>query len=184
MKIIIGLGNPENEYAGTRHNIGFFLVDKIKEKYTFPEFEFKKNFQAEISKGKINDTETLLVKPQTFMNLSGEAMQAIMSFYKLTPDDLLVIHDDLDIPLGKFKLATDSSSAGHNGVQNIIEKLGTQKFRRIRIGIGQQQANDDAVACRLAAHNFVLQKFSPEEIEILSGISEEVMNEVEKFIAI
>jgi len=181
MKLIIGLGNPEKEYAGTRHNVGFLLVDKIREKYAFPKFEFKKNFQAEISKGKITDTETLLVKPQTFMNLSGEATQAILNFYKITPDDLFVIHDDLDIGLGKYKLATDSSSAGHNGVQNIIEKLGTQKFRRIRVGIGQ--SIEDKETCRLAtAHDFVLGKFTPEELEILVQLEKDIEQAVENFV--
>ncbi len=183
MKLIVGLGNPENKYAGTRHNVGFFLVDKIQEKYAFPSFEFKKNFQAEISKGQIDGIEILLVKPQTFMNLSGVAAQAILSFYKLTPDDLLIIHDDLDIALGKFKLATNSSSAGHNGVQNIIDQLGTQKFRRLRIGIGQSA--EDANDCRLAtAHDFVLGKFSADEMTTISDISEEIFREIESFILV
>lgn len=182
MKLIIGLGNPEKQYASTRHNVGFMFVDKLKEKYSFPDFESNKKFQAEITKGKIADTEIILVKPQTFMNLSGEATQAILSFYKLTPADILVIHDDLDIALGKYKLATDSSSAGHNGVEHIIEKLGTQKFRRIRVGIGQEM--DGAPVCRLGAHDFVLGKFSAEETDILSDLSKEVIEEIEKNIAL
>jgi peptidyl-tRNA hydrolase, PTH1 family len=182
MKIIIGLGNPEKQYANTRHNVGFFFMDKLREKYALPDFSFNKNFNAETTKGKIAETEVILVKPQTFMNLSGEAVQAIANFYKVTPDDLLVIHDDLDIALGKFKIATDSSSAGHNGVQNIIEKIGIQKFRRVRVGIGQSA--DDASTCRLGAHDFVLGKFSAEETDILSALSKEVVTEIEKMLAL
>ena len=180
MQIIIGLGNPEEKFGDTRHNTGFLFVDKIKEKYALPEFEFKKNFQAEIAKGKIGEAEILLVKPQTFMNLSGEAAQAILNFYKITPDNLLVIHDDLDIKLGNYKLATDSSSAGHNGVQNIIDCLGTQKFRRLRIGIGQK-AEEDEPACRLEAHDFVLAKFSSEELHTLNSLAEEIIKNITTF---
>ena len=182
MKIILGLGNPTAKYIDTRHNVGFFFVDKIREKYSLPEFEFNKNFQAEISKGKINNSEIILVKPQTFMNLSGTSAESVLNFYKLTPADLLVLHDDLDIGLGKYKLATDSSSAGHNGVRHIIEKLSTQKFHRLRIGIGQEV--DGAPVCRLGAHDFVLGKFSLEESDALSRIQENVFEETEKFIAL
>lgn len=176
MQIIIGLGNPGEKYSATRHNVGFFFVDKLKEKYSFPEFALNKKFQAEISKGKIEGVEVLLVKPATFMNLSGAAAQSALDFYKLSPDDLIVIQDDLDIALGKYKLATDSSSAGHNGVQNIIDQLGTQKFRRLRVGIGEEK--EGAPVCRLGAHDFVLGKFTPEETDAMEKISEEIISRV------
>ena len=168
MKIIIGLGNPEEKYIGTRHNIGFEIVEKIREHYSLQggsvtDWEMNKKFNAEISKVVSEGNEILFVKPQTFVNLSGEAVQKILEFYKLTPADIIVIHDDLDIALGKFKIATDSSSAGHNGVQNIIDRLGTQKFQRIRIGIGEEISG--AISCRIDAHDFVLGKFSAEESE-------------------
>lgn len=167
MKIIFGLGNPGKEYENTRHNTGFFVLDKIREKYNFPEFEFNKKFNAEISK----NNEFILVKPQTFMNLSGAAVKNILDFYKLTADNITVIHDDIDLPIGKYKIAVDSSSAGHNGVQNIIEALGTQKFRRIRIGIKPECDIKDA-------SDFVLQKFTPEEIEIIEKQAEEIEKEL------
>ena len=182
MRLILGLGNPEDKYAGTRHNVGFIFADKLKEHWAFPAFAFNKNFNAEISKGTIDSVEVMLAKPQTFMNLSGVATQAILSFYKLTPNDILVIHDDLDIALGKYKLATDSSAAGHNGVRDIIEKLGTQKFHRVRVGIGQEI--DGAPVCRLGAHDFVLGKFSADEAVVLSTISKAIIEEIEKIIAI
>ncbi len=168
MKLIIGLGNLEEKYIGTRHNVGFEFLDKLKTDLNFPEFEFNKKFNADISTNK----EITLVKPQTFMNLSGEAVQSILSFYKLSPDDILVIHDDKDIVLGEYRLATDSSSAGHNGVQNIIDKLGTQKFKRIRIGVG--------VETDLPSEVFVLQKFSDEESEKIKDVLEKVLEEVKK----
>lgn len=163
MKVIIGLGNPGIKYEKTRHNAGFLAVKRIKENFGFPDFERNKKFSATVSKGEIHGQEVLLVMPEAFMNNSGASVRSIMDFLKLSPEDIIVIHDDLDIPLGKFKVATDSSSAGHNGVRDIIEKLGTQKFKRIRIGIGQEK--DGALVCRLDASDFVLQKFTDEELE-------------------
>jgi PTH1 family peptidyl-tRNA hydrolase len=181
MKLIIGLGNPGEKFQNTRHNVGFLMVDKIKEKYAFPDLEFNKKFNAEISKGTISNSEVLLVKPQTFMNLSGESVRAVLDFYKTSPDDIIVIHDDLDIPLGKYKIATESSSAGHNGVQDIIDKLGTKKFQRIRIGI--KLASDSEDNFKIDAADFVLQKFSDEELEIINGeISKDILLEVEKLL--
>lgn len=178
MKIIIGLGNPGKEYDGTRHNIGFAITDKIKAEWNFSEWEFNKKFNAAVAK---NSSDVLLVKPQTFMNLSGDAVRSVLDFYKLTPDAILVIHDDLDLAAGKYKFATDSSSAGHNGVENIIEKLGTQKFRRVRIGIGEETP-EGAVICRINAHDFVLQKFSEEELEKIKKISDDILNEIKKLL--
>ena len=133
--IIAGLGNPGEKYDDTRHNIGFAMVDKLQEHWNFPAFGFNKKFQAEVSEGNHASQKLLLLKPQTFMNLSGAAVRAILDFYKLTPADIIVIQDDIDIALGTFKVATDSRSAGHNGVQNIIDQLGTQQFTRLRLGV-------------------------------------------------
>jgi len=176
MKIIIGLGNPEEKYVGTRHNIGFAFLDKLRKEMDFPEFNLESKFKAEISKNK----EIILVKPITFMNLSGEAVKAILDFYKLSPEDILIIHDDLDIKVGEYKIATDSRSAGHNGVQNIIDQLGTQKFIRIRVGVGQEQ--DGVLACHLDAHDFVLQKFSEEESKKIQAIEKNILDEIKKLL--
>lgn len=180
MKLIIGLGNPGEKYQNTRHNAGFMMVDKIKEKYAFPDFEFNKKFNSEISKGIIDKSEILLVKPQTFMNLSGESVRSVLDFYKTSPDEIIVTHDDLDIALGKYKIAIDSSSAGHNGVQDIIEKLGTQKFKRIRIGIGQE--TDGAPVCRIDASDFVLQKFNEEELKGINNTLNDLLEQIEEFL--
>jgi len=189
MRLIIGLGNPGEKYVGTRHNVGFEFLDKLKKEWNFPNFEFSNKFNADISEGVSKGVELpigsstpkiLLVKPQTFMNLSGSAVQDIMSFYKLSPDDILVIHDDKDIPLGEYRMATDSTSAGHNGVQNIIDQIGTQKFKRIRIGIGIKSGfpSDLSAEALAKAEVFVLQKFSDEEKEKIEKVLDKVLEEV------
>jgi len=177
MKLIIGLGNPGKEYEKTRHNVGFMMADKIKEKYDFPDFEFKKIFNAEISKNNIDSKEILLVKPQTFMNLSGEAIRAVLDFYKLAPDDILVIHDDIDLALGKYKITEGSGSAGHNGVQDIMDKLSTKDFKRVRIGVGN--ANLRSI---IDPADFVLQRFSEEELKAIENISEDILEEIQKLL--
>lgn len=180
MLLIIGLGNPGKKYTRTRHNAGFFMLDKIQSVFSFPKFEFNKKFQAEISSGEIKNKKIILAKPRTFINLSGEAVRAISDFYKMTPEELLVIHDDIDIELGKIKVAADSSSAGHNGVENIIDVLGTQKFRRVRVGIGKTP--EEKKSCLVDAHDYVLGELSREELEILEKISENVLEEVRKLL--
>lgn len=176
MKIIIGLGNHGKQYLGTRHNIGFEFLDNLKKEMALPEFEFNKKFNAEIS----TKEKTILMKPQTFMNLSGETVRKILDFYKLSADDILVIHDDKDIALGEYRLAEDSSSAGHNGVQNIIDNLGTQKFKRIRIGIAL--SSDLSAGALAKTEDFVLQKFSDEEKEKIEKVLEEIKIFCRKFL--
>lgn len=171
MKLIIGLGNPGKEYDHTRHNVGFLAVDNLCKQWSFAEFSQNKKFEAEISEGTVSGEKILLIKPSTFMNLSGVAVRKIMDFYKLSPADILVIQDDLDILFGTYRLATDSSSAGHNGIKSIIEHLGTQTFTRLRIGIKL------AERCQLSAHDFVLAKFTPEEQKALE---ETVLPNIEK----
>ena len=182
MKLIIGLGNPGKKYSGTRHNVGFEFLDEFKKELNFPEFELNSKFNSLISKGiyklQTKNQELLLVKPQTFMNLSGEAVRSILDFYKLSPENILVIHDDKDILLGEYRLADDSSSAGHNGVQNIIDCLGTQKFKRIRIGVGLPA--DLSAETSVKADVFVLQKFTSEEKEKTDNILGKALEEVKK----
>ena len=179
MKIIIGLGNPGQQYDNTRHNIGFAIVDKLQAHFAFPAFGFHKKFQAEISEGSNAEEKIILVKPQTFMNLSGIAVRAILDFYKLSPADIIVIQDDLDIAIGTFKIATDSRSAGHNGVQNIIDHIGTQQFTRLRLGVGAVTTNTPS--CRLGAHDFVLGRFSAEEKEKINQLFDEILEAIKKF---
>ncbi|MFZ2187430.1 MAG: aminoacyl-tRNA hydrolase [Candidatus Moraniibacteriota bacterium] len=178
MKLIIGLGNPEKEYENTRHNAGFLCVDFLQKELGFGPFALDKKMSAEISSGMLSGEKVLCVKPTTFMNHSGTAAQALVRFYKLAPADIAVIHDDLDISSGEYKTAISSRAAGHNGVQDIIERLGTQDFFRIRLGIGRPQAEprpepgrpaSDTGAC-ISTHDYVLQPFSPEELTQLQEL--------------
>lgn len=188
MKIIVGLGNLGKKYENTRHNVGFLAVDKALDyinKYSHKNSSFKheKKFEAEIAETLIkwddfeNGTFTMrgvdlvLVKPQTFMNLSGKAIKKIVDFYKIkSSEDLIVIHDDIDLEFGKVKIKNNGSSAGHNGVQSIIDNLGTQNFIRVRIGIGRPE-ND-----KIAVEDWVLMKLSDKEIIELDKVFDELIN--------
>jgi PTH1 family peptidyl-tRNA hydrolase len=162
MKAIIGLGNPGKEYEKTRHNAGFLCVDFLRQASDLAAFAADKRMSAEISSGIIGGERVMLVKPQTLMNNSGTAVQALLRFYKLSPADIAIIHDDLDIAPGTYKTTSSSRAAGHNGVQDIIERLGTHDFFRIRLGIGRPA--ETAGAC-ISPHSFVLQSFSEEELK-------------------
>ncbi len=135
MKLIIGLGNPGTEYADTRHNIGFMVVDKLARELGTQAPQWKEEERFGAMTVKIGDV--MLAKPVSFMNRSGEVVSAIMHYYKLTPADVWVIHDDLDLPIGKIRIREKGSSAGHNGVKSIIEQLHSDSFVRFRLGIGR-----------------------------------------------
>lgn len=171
MKLIIALGNPGKQYENTRHNAGFIILDEIQKTEGFVEFQFNKKFNAEISENNFKGEKIILVKPQTFMNLSGQSVKTLMDFYKIAIEDIIVIHDDLDIDLGAFKISLDSSAGGHNGIQSIIDNLGTQKFKRIRVGIEGAEKKKDRL---MSGSDFVLQKFSPEESETIKNLAKEI----------
>jgi PTH1 family peptidyl-tRNA hydrolase len=138
MKLIVGLGNPGKKYAKTRHNAGFLALDALRAalaEYGPNGWELSKKFNAEISGCAVGAEKIVLAKPMTFMNDSGIAVQLIAHFYKIAPRDIIVVHDDKDIPLGEIKIQTNRGSAGHNGVQSIIDHLGTEDFQRVRIGV-------------------------------------------------
>jgi len=137
-KLIIGLGNPDPEYSQTRHNIGFFIVDKIAED-SEAEFEFDKKINAQIAKGKFNEKPAILLKPASYVNKSGEAVKRMKNKLKIKPADIVVIHDDLDIEFGNFKVSFEKNSGGHKGVQNVIDNLKTNKFWRLRIGTANRK---------------------------------------------
>ena len=154
MILIIGLGNPEEKYENTPHNVGFKTIDLFKERFSFPNFSLKE--KALISK----KDDVILAKPQTYMNESGLAVREIMNFYKIPKEDLWIIHDENDLKLGEFKISKDISSKGHNGIKSIIEKIGTQDFIRFRIGINSNQKED--------LIDYVLKPFSKENTEIIN----------------
>lgn len=137
MKVIIGLGNPGKKYEDTRHNAGFMAIDKISDKWGIPVTQNK--FRALVGEGRIEGEKVLLVKPQTYMNLSGESVAEVLKFYKLIPDDLVVIYDDLDLPTGQLRLREKGSAGGHNGIKSMIQHLGTQEFKRIKVGISRPE---------------------------------------------
>jgi PTH1 family peptidyl-tRNA hydrolase len=158
-KLIVGLGNPGEKYELTRHNLGFRVIDKIAADFDFPELKLASKFKAEMLEKTIDREKIILAKPQTFMNDSGKAVVQISQFYKIEPENILVIHDELDLPLGKLRISFDKSSGGHKGVQSIIDQLGRKDFFRFRIGIGQAEKIDEK--------DFVLGKFLEEEKEII-----------------
>ena len=135
MKLIVGLGNPGKKYEHTRHNMGFDVVDLFSE---LAEIDIDKEaFKGLVGRGKVFDEDVYLLKPQTYMNLSGESVREIVSYFKIPTEDIIVIYDDLDLEPGKIRIRLSGSSGGHKGIQNIIENLGTEEIKRIRIGIGK-----------------------------------------------
>ncbi|WP_174803575.1 aminoacyl-tRNA hydrolase [Martelella limonii] len=162
MLIIAGLGNPGSQYAGNRHNIGFMAADAIADANGFS--PWSKKFKGLIAEGSLGGEKVLLVKPQTFMNLSGESVGEAMRFYKLTPDDLVVIYDELDLLPGKARIKTGGGSGGHNGIKSIDAHCGTQ-YRRLRLGIGHPGAKE-------RVHGHVLGDFAKSDAEWLEPMLE------------
>lgn len=158
--IVAGLGNPGSRYRNTRHNIGFDVIDLIAERWGRP--AFREKFKGEVAlveiPGESGPEKTYLLKPQTFMNLSGESVQPAAVFFKLQPSEVLVIHDELDLPLGRLQLKVGGGSGGHNGLKSVAQSLGTSDFLRLRVGIGRPPAD-----FRGKPSDFVLQAFAPTE---------------------
>ncbi|MBI2098890.1 aminoacyl-tRNA hydrolase [Candidatus Uhrbacteria bacterium] len=174
MKLIIGLGNPGREYETTRHNLGFMALDALRQELELPEFKENKKFQSLVSKGKRQNEEIILAKPLTFMNSSGEAVSRLFSYYKISLSDLLVIHDDIDLPWGAARLVRNRGSAGHKGVESVISSLGAKNFSRIKVGI--------APAVKKETKKFVLGELSKKEGTELPAIMDEVKKTVYKYI--
>lgn len=191
MKLIIGLGNPGEKYEKTRHNVGFIIIDEIQKKLGFPNFEFNKKFNALISEKNIDQNnekknfikklfsstqeKIILVKPQTFMNASGQSVRAILDFYKLSYQDIIIINDDLDIIVGKYKLSSDSSARGHNGVQSIIDHLNTQNIKRVKVGVEQSKGR---ASRQTPGEKFVLENFTPEELPKVTSLTDQIISEI------
>ena len=161
MKLIVGLGNPGNEYAGTRHNIGYMAIDAIADMSGIK--VCKKAFKSVLGNATVEGTRTILLKPQTYMNLSGEAVSAVLSYYKLDPADIIIIHDDMDITFGHIRIKKQGGSAGHRGIASIIKHVNGNNFLRIRAGIGKPPDY-------LTPAEYVLQRFSNQEQDTLKGV--------------
>ena len=181
MKFIIGLGNPGKEYENTRHNVGFLILNqilKIKNQNDNIKFKIEKKLNAEIAKINIDEEEVILVKPQTFMNLSGESVQKVMQFYKVKPEDVVVVCDDLNLDVGQIRIRYAGAVGGHNGIKSIISCVG-QKFWRVRVGIGSNRTDER----NIPAESYVLQNFNTVESEKIDNIIDNVANLLIKYIS-
>lgn len=168
MKLVVGLGNPGKEYNLTRHNVGFIILDKY-----LGDINWSSKFNGLYYEKNINNEKVIFVKPQSYMNLSGNVVQKFINFYKIDSKDLLVIHDDLDLPVGKFRIKINSSSGGHNGIKDIISCLNTNEFVRLKIGISQNRNID--------TKDYVLGKFSKSDLEIIEKNNNAYKEIIENF---
>ncbi len=169
MKLIIGLGNPGREYEKTRHNAGFMIVENLQQNIGFEPFHFEKKFKADVSIGNVEGEKIVIAKPQTFMNLSGEAAQIIIQFYKIPLQNCLVVYDDLDLAFGQIRIRKQGSAGTHNGMKSIIASFGSEDFPRLRFGIESRGKADGpeksppAFAASQETSSFVLSTFSKDE---------------------
>ena len=174
MKCIVGLGNIGKKYENTRHNIGFMVVDAFIEKHNI-ELD-KQKFKGNYTVATINGEKVLFIEPMTYMNLSGEAVRPLMDYYKVDVDDLVVLYDDLDMPQGRVRIRQKGSAGGQNGMKSIIQHLGSQEFKRIRLGIGRPVG-------RQPVPDYVLQKFSSEEMITMHKVIDHTIEALELFIS-
>ena len=196
--LIVGLGNPGRKYAKTRHNAGFIMLDKLADKTStvkgrwqgehtscgaltegsaFSKFKSEKKFAAEIATCHLSSVTCLLAKPQTYMNLSGQSVAKIAKFHKIPPQNIIVIFDDINIPLGEIRTRLKGSAGGHNGMKSIIAHLGTEDFPRIRIGIGGEEQTKDTLS------DYVLKKFNKEEKKAIDNMYFALLEELGKLIS-
>lgn len=171
MYLIVGLGNPGPKYQFTRHNIGFLAVDFFAERETL---NLSSKWQSEFCKGKINSADFVIQKPLTYMNLSGQSVQGASSFFKIPPANVLVIQDDVDMPFGAIRFQKNRSAGGHNGIKDIIEKLGTQDFLRLKVGVGRPTRGD--------VKDYVLENFSKAEQKQLPDLLIDLYNSLYSFV--
>ncbi|MFT7087469.1 MAG: PTH1 family peptidyl-tRNA hydrolase [Rickettsiales bacterium] len=166
MFLLVGLGNVGAKYEQTKHNFGFLLADEIAKEFSFE--EKGKKFNSAIFTGSIADQKIILIKPQTFMNLSGSAVLSVASFYKITPENIIVFHDDLDLALGRIKVKIGGGNAGHNGLKDIDAKIG-KNYARIRLGIGRPENSEYEIA------DYVLSRFSGDELKNVEKVNEKII---------
>ena len=178
MKLIVGLGNPGKKYEETRHNAGFMGVDYLAKHFGFEKFKKADKHKSEISEGKIGSEKVLLIKPQTFMNLSGQAVRSVARFYKIPMGDLIIIFDDVDLPSGKLRIRPSGSAGGHKGMKSVIQELGTNDFVRIRFGMAPPSSfKGDLEDYVLGKLTFSQKKFLTGNIKELPQILEVLLKE-------
>lgn len=176
MKLIAGLGNPGDKFTNTRHNLGFEVIDLLQRKLALPEFSKEEKFKSEISKS----SEIILAKPVTFMNLSGMAISALANYYKIEPNEIVIVHDELDLPLGHIKIRVGGSDAGHHGIESVIQGLGNEKFIRVRLGIGNWHAiSGEHKHASFNAEKFVVENFLPNEKSKVKAMVKRAVKAVE-----
>ncbi len=171
--LIVGLGNPGREYAANRHNVGFMCLDRLAGAHSLS-FD-RRQFKAQVAQGRMAGRRVILLKPQTYVNVSGAAVGAAARFYKIENDRILLIYDDLDLPQGTLRLRPEGGSGGHNGIKSIIQHLGAANFARIRVGIGRPPG-------RMEPQDYVLQNFDPAEREVMDEAIERAASAVEVFL--
>ena len=170
MKLIVGLGNPGRDYSATRHNVGFMAVDELARRWNIT--NWKQKYNAEVAEYRLDGDVIMLVKPQTYMNLSGTAISELARFYKIPAHDVVVIFDDLDLPAGRLRLRTKGGSGGHRGIESLLTHMGSAEFPRIRIGIGRPPAGWEVV-------DYVLSRFAAEEQPLLTEVIGKAADAVE-----
>jgi len=171
MKLIIGLGNPGKNYQNTRHNVGFMTINQLAKKLDL-NFKYSKKFQADIAQTKIKGDKVILIKPQNFINLSGQIVKNLISYYNIKVKDLLVISDDINLPLGEIRIRHRGKSGGHNGLQSIINYIKSENFSRIKIGVANLTGQPE-IALRLneiSKKEFVLSNFNKAELKIINKV--------------
>jgi peptidyl-tRNA hydrolase, PTH1 family len=173
--LVIGLGNPGKKYDGTRHNIGFAAVDALAQSQDLTDWANKKDLKSLVVTGNVGSSRVILCKPTTFMNLSGEAVQAVSHFYKVAPDSIVVVHDELDIPFGQIRTRVGGSDAGHNGIKSLVAHIG-EDFGRVRIGAGPKKPN------QIESSDYVLAPFSETEQAQLPNLLKETTAILTEFI--
>jgi peptidyl-tRNA hydrolase, PTH1 family len=175
MKLIVGLGNPGREYEKTRHNAGFITVDGLKNDLKFPEFSYNSKFNGELSEGSFNNEKILILKPSTFMNKSGESVRLVKDFFKIETNDIFVVYDDIDLPLGSFRIRLNGSAGTHKGMKSIVSMLKSENFPRFRIGI---ETRGKSASINQNIESFVLEPFKKSEIEILDKVLDFVVKAI------
>lgn len=169
MKLIVGLGNPGLKYAQTRHNVGFFAIDRLSEAWGIPMNTHK--WEADVGEGHLRGEKVMLCKPQTYMNRSGMAVRPIVDYFNFDIDDIVLIYDDLDLPPGRIRLRLKGSAGGHNGMKSVIQHLGTDHFKRIRIGIGRPEPPRSVT-------DYVLRPFAKDEEELVADALDRVVEAI------
>jgi PTH1 family peptidyl-tRNA hydrolase len=173
--LIVGLGNIGNKYDQTRHNIGFACIDEFAKSAEFAPWSEKKDLKCLLTTKNLGSTKVIVIKPTTLMNLSGDAVQAVMHYYKVVLNRVLVVHDELDIPFGQIRMRTGGSDAGHNGIKSVTNQVGEQ-YSRIRVGIGPKTPES------IDSADFVLQRFSEQELGNTDDLTKEVVSVINEFI--